>query len=405
VLFRSIRATILQANTINSDGGLYPNHPNDLNPSDTYLTLLNTIEPSSYTGVTYVDINSAAYIGLYNFLLDFGVDVTALGTLLNVGILDQNYINRFKAIPSTPNVSTTITGNAIKFDILKPSMINLNNHTWYYNGYKNYTTGLVANQTTVMSETKRLTYLQTSYNGGMINAIGRNEYGVIYQGNNSINLIDNTTNYVRYDGIAVKFNNIPEKNIDVTNLKVKTLVFDSAAKFQTSYGGGDGVSDLTTGIIPTGIKAGIDKYGLVRKATETELTNKRGDGYITPEDFLDNDIFAGYEQADGAISSALQLVSGGARFYKNEFLGDSYQSIGNYSIQAGSIDLSSSYPSTGTITFPYPFPVGVTPIVVPFPTNDGTGTLRIVTISNTGWVWESFTPGGLGGTIVWIAVG
>jgi hypothetical protein len=218
-------------------------------------------------------------------------------------------------------------------------------------------------------------------------------------------LIDNTTNYVRYDGIAVKFNNIPEKNIDVTNLKVKTLVFDSAAKFQTSYGGGDGVSDLTTGIIPTGIKAGIDKYGLVRKATETELTNKRGDGYITPEDFLDNDIFAGYEQADGAISSALQLVSGGARFYKNEFLGDSYQSIGNYSIQAGSIDLSSSYPSTGTITFPYPFPVGVTPIVVPFPTNDGTGTLRIVTISNTGWVWESFTPGGLGGTIVWIAVG
>jgi hypothetical protein len=289
---------ILRANRFSTLNDQYPDNIADLNPSSAYTLLTNNLDPRLYTDTTAVSIDNTniSYLSVKQLLLDFGYSTIDVDTLLlpNGG---TTLLTRVRSFITNGNTNSTLTGAAIKFNMLKPSILRCSNHTWEYVGYKNYTTALPQLQVNILSTAAKYKAIQTSVNGGVVYATGMDEVGNLYQGNSVISLADGSTNDVRFDGVVnsvgtgsankyftdIVVNNTAKINIASINTLTSTLLqFNSSSALKMNLGGV--LSDLVDTNIPIGLRATADKYGLVRKATAVELSTNTGGGYVTPPD-------------------------------------------------------------------------------------------------------------------------
>lgn len=289
---------ILRANRISTLNIQYPDNIDDLNSTRTYSLLVNNLDPRLYTDTTAVsvDFNNVSYLSAKQLFTDFGYSAGDINILLlpNSG---ATLLTRVTNLISNNNTNSTLTGSSIKFNMLKPSILRCSNHTWEYVGYKNYVTALPQLQVNILSTAAKYKAIQTSINGGVVYATGMDEVGNLYQGNNVINLADNSTSSIRFDGVSnlinnssankyftdIIVNNTAKINIASINTLTSTLLqFNSSSALKINLGGV--VSDLIDTNIPVGLRATADKYGLVRKATNNELINLIGGGFVTPPD-------------------------------------------------------------------------------------------------------------------------
>jgi hypothetical protein len=295
-----VKVKILRANRNSTIGvgGDYPDNIDDLVPTPAYITTTNNLDPRLFvnTIVPSVDQTAVSYLAIRQFLLDFGYSNIQADTILtpNAGASLLSSINSLITITNKTN--STSTGAAIKFNLLKPSIIRCSNHTWEYVGYKNYSTALPRLQIKTLSKEIKYKAIQSSLNGGVVYATGMDEVGNLYQGNNVIDLTDNTSSSIRFDGLTsnngnngnnyftdITVSNLSRLNIaNINRLAATTLEFSASSALKMNLG--NILSDIVDSNIPVGLKSTAAKYGLVRKATPTEITNYTGDGYVTPVD-------------------------------------------------------------------------------------------------------------------------
>lgn len=292
------KVTLLRGNK-NVDG--YPDILEDVKLTTDYIDLTSNLDPRLYQpndliNVSY-DQNSVEYLTLSRLFSDFGY--SSYQSMLLPTANSINLISRFNNISNLSIVENISSGVAIKFNLLRPSLIRCSGHTWEWVGYRNYSTALPKLQVNLLQFSDKLKAIQTSLNGGTIYATGMDEVGNLYQGNTLVNLGSNNQQTIRYDGLqqpivssnVTRFSNLDVDNTlnavnaRINNFIVEDLIFEPTSTLKVSSNGT--LSNLTDNNIPTGIIATSSNYGLSRKANPTELLNRNGTGFLIASDLED----------------------------------------------------------------------------------------------------------------------
>jgi hypothetical protein len=290
--------SVLRVN--NTGNGEYSDKLEDLQPSAVYAKKLLNLDSRLYNSATLLkeasyDPLSPGYLSTVALLTALGYDNTTISTLIEP-TYGATLPERYRCLPG----SSAVINSSFPFSLVRPSRIRCSGHTWEWVGYRNYSTALPKLQTNLLTYGQRLAALQASLLGGQVYATGMDEEGALYQGRTKIDLATSAQEQVRYDGQAVKPSSVASsqqrfQDITVTgaltagqasidNLTVGMQIFKQSSQFRVNTP--LGLSLLVDGKVPAGIiaNAAAGTYGLVRKATTTEVENKFGAGYLSPSD-------------------------------------------------------------------------------------------------------------------------
>jgi hypothetical protein len=326
---RNYKITVLR---VNPNDGVVSDLLEDIDLTTAYKNLLSNIDPRLFDPSELIDASYDATgisrLTMDSLLTNFGYSNPQITTLLTPSNTETALI----AISGTENVA--LVGDVIKFDLIRPSIIRCSGHTWEFVGYRNYSTGLPKLQQNTLPIGVRLSSIQTTKNGGQIYATGMDELGNEYRGREVTNIASGITTNIRFDGLqqttqnpnnaSNNFNNINVSgtgtinNIKSNSVTLGSLNFQSSSAFKLNSGGV--LSDLVQANTPNGIKANssLGTYGLVRHATGTELTNRSGEGYLSPPDLSNvdadisyiNGLITALNSALGSLDSSVVKLTG-----------------------------------------------------------------------------------------------
>lgn len=355
-----------------------PDLPEDIQIAPDYAELIANLDPRLFTTaqLTEVSYNStgATRQAIVRLLTDLECTESQITTVTTPTVRDT-LTHRYRTLPP---VAGKIVNSLFTFDVLRPSLIRASNHSWEYVGYRNYNTALPKFQQKALTEAIKLASIQTALNGGRIYATGMDELGNLYQGRNVINLATGVESQIRFDGLQQTSNstqttirsftdlnitgNLQVNAAKINNLTVGANIFQPISRFKVDAG--SGLADLTDANCPLGVKATeyipgqLPKYGLVRRATPTEVINLTGNGFIAPPDL---EAFSEAIQDLSAITLALdsttvklsgnQTIAGTTNFSSPVVIPDGIAA--NNGVNLGQLisSLTTANPLGNTLTF------------------------------------------------------